>query len=75
MHFNSISEALAMGGYGPYVWSTVGIVIAVLLFLIIHSMTAKKRTLTMLRLEQERANKIALAKQSNNDYQSKPNHN
>lgn len=75
MHFNSFSEALVMGGYGAYVWSTVGIVIVVLVFLVIHSMTAKNRTLTMLHLEQERADKIAMAKKSNDDQLLKPNHN
>jgi heme exporter protein D len=62
MHFNSFAEMIHMGGYAVYVWSSVFIVIAVLAFLIVHSVTAKKRTLTMLRLEQERADKIAQAK-------------
>jgi len=62
MHFNSFAEVIHMGGYAVYVWANLAIVIAVLAFLIIHSMTAQKRTLTRLRLEQERAEKIAQAK-------------
>ena len=51
-----------MGGYAVYVWSSLFIVVAVLLGLIVHSVTAKKRILTKLGLEQERADKIAQAK-------------
>lgn len=71
MHFNSFAEVIHMGGYAVYVWSNLAIVIAVLAFLIIHSVTAKKRTLIMLRLEQERAEKIAQAKLAAEQAQTK----
>ena len=62
MHFNSFAEMIDMGGYAVYVWSSVFIVIAVLALLIVHSMTAKKRTLVKLSQEQQRSDKIAQAK-------------
>lgn len=62
MQFNSLAEIIAMGGYGAYVWSSVGIVFVVLLALVIHSATARNRTLRLLRIEQQRAEKIAQAK-------------
>lgn len=65
MQFNSFTEVLAMGGYGAYVWSSVVIVFAVLAMLIVHSCTAKNRTLRLLRIEQERADKISQAKVAN----------
>jgi heme exporter protein D len=65
MQFNSFTEVLAMGGYGAYVWSSVAIVFAVLVMLIVHSCTAKNRTLRLLRIEQERADKISQAKVAN----------
>jgi heme exporter protein D len=65
MQFNSFTEVLAMGGYGAYVWSSVAIVFAVLVMLIVHSSTAKNRTLRSLRIEQERADKISQAKVAN----------
>ena len=65
MQFNSFTEVLAMGGYGAYVWSSVFIVFAVLAILIVHSCTAKNRTLRLLRIKQERDDKIAQAKAAN----------
>ena len=53
MHFDSFSDFLAMGGYGPYVWSAYGISFAALLWMMISSLNTKRR------LAAEIKNKIA----------------
>lgn len=67
MQFNSLAEFLNMGGYGSYVWSSVIIVLLLLAALIIESATAKKRTLKKIKQELDRAEKIARAKQAQNN--------
>ncbi|MGF1737332.1 heme exporter protein CcmD [Photobacterium satsumensis] len=56
MHFDSFSDFLAMGGYAQYVWSAYGISFAALLWLMISSLTTKRR------LAAEIKNKIAREK-------------
>ena len=67
MQFNSFAEFLNMGGYGPYVWSSVIIVLLLFAVLIVESATAKTRTLKRIKQELERAEKIARAKQAQNN--------
>ena len=61
MQFDSITEFLQMGGYGSYVWSSVIIVILLLVGLTLDSVTGKKRTLTKIKQELDRAEKIQRA--------------
>ncbi|AJR09528.1 heme exporter protein CcmD [Photobacterium gaetbulicola] len=56
MHFDSFSDFLAMGGYASYVWSAYGISFAALLWLIVSSLSTKRR------LAAEIKNKIAREK-------------
>jgi len=67
MQFDSISEFLQMGGYGSYVWSSVAIVLLVILALTYDSVTGRKRTLKKIKQELERAEKIQQAKQQARD--------
>lgn len=64
MQFNSLSEIIAMGGYGAYVWSSVLIVLLVVAIITVDSMTGQKRILTKIKQDLERAEKIKQAKQS-----------
>ncbi|GAL08764.1 heme exporter protein CcmD [Photobacterium aphoticum] len=43
MHFDSFSDFLAMGGYGPYVWAAYGISFAALLWIMFSSLNTKRR--------------------------------
>lgn len=70
MQFNSLAEVLNMGGYGAYVWSTILIVIVVMAGLFVHSVTAKKRTLTHIHQELLRAQKIQQAKSASKNSSS-----
>lgn len=52
--FDSISEFLAMGGYGFYVWLSYGITFAAMFFLIWQSKREIKQTLHMVKKELSR---------------------
>ncbi len=64
MQFDSMTEFLHMGGYATYVWSSVIIVLLLLIALVIDSATGKKRTLKKIKQELDRAEKIQQAKQA-----------
>lgn len=43
--FESFADFLAMGGHGPYVWSTYGLCMAVLAWIAIQPLLARRRYL------------------------------
>lgn len=45
MSFSSLSDFLAMGGHGPYVWSAYAITLAGMAFLLISPWLARRRYL------------------------------
>ncbi|NVK26193.1 MAG: heme exporter protein CcmD [Gammaproteobacteria bacterium] len=65
MQFNSLSDFIAMGDYGAYVWSSVAIVFGALAWIVVDSVMLKSKTLKAIKQEQERAEKIRQAKQQN----------
>ncbi len=55
MNFDSFPEFLAMGGYGPYVWSAYAITLVVLAYNVLRPITVRKKVIRDLKrvLEQE----------------------
>jgi len=64
MQFNSLAEIMEMSGYGSYVWSSVFIVVLVLVILMYDSLTLKRRTLGVIKREMDRAEKIMQARKA-----------
>jgi len=62
MHFDSLADFFAMGGYGSYVWSSTAIVLLSLLILAWITSTERKRIFNRIKSELERAEKIKQAK-------------
>ena len=51
MHWNSVSEFLAMGGYGLYVWGSFGLTAAVVVGEVLAVRARRKAVLRNLRNE------------------------
>ncbi len=49
MAFESLSDFLAMGTHGVYIWSVYGISTVLLIGITLQSLTAKKRTIKRFR--------------------------
>ncbi len=54
MHFQTITEFMLMGKHGVYVWSSWGIVLAVVVGLIIHARRQRKALIKELLARQKR---------------------
>ncbi|WP_019673806.1 heme exporter protein CcmD [Psychrobacter lutiphocae] len=66
-YFYSVQEFLAMGKHGPYVWSTWGITVAVIVGFIFYSIHQRHRLLNQLKAQQARQQQ---RKQSSNAHKS-----
>ena len=66
MHFESVSDFLAMGGYAAYVWSAFGISFAAMLILLVSSVRRSKQLLHEVKAKMERQARIDAAKKMEN---------
>ena len=66
MAFNSISEFLAMGGYGFYVWLAYGLSFLALTILVINSVIKKNKILKNVQQRLAREQRINKAKNMEN---------
>lgn len=70
MQFESLSDFLAMGGYGFYVWLSFGVSAALIMALIFSSITGHTQVIKNIAIRQQRDNKLRqLRKQRNNSHQ------
>jgi heme exporter protein D len=63
MHFASMNEFVAMGGYGLYVWLSFGLGLLSVAILWLSSWSTKKRLFKQVLREQVRHQRIQQAKQ------------
>jgi len=66
MHFESLSDFLAMGGYAGYVWSAFGITFFVMIALLVSSVRRHKTLLNEVQAKVERQARIDAAKNLEN---------
>ncbi len=66
MHFDSISDFLAMGGYASYVWSAFGITFGAMLILLVISVRRGNKILGEVQAKLERQARIDAAKNMEN---------
>lgn len=66
MHFDNLSDLLAMGGYGAYVWGAFGITFLALVILTVNSVLTGKRIIQEVKNKQERQARIEAAKNLEN---------
>lgn len=66
MHFDSLSDFLAMGGYAGYVWSAFGITFASMMILLWVSVRRGRRLLTEVQAKVDRQARIDAAKNLEN---------
>ena len=58
MQFDSFSAFIDMGGYGFYVWLSYGVTIALLLILILSSVTGHKQVIKNIAQRKQREDKL-----------------
>lgn len=61
MQFSSVSEFIAMGGHGFYVWLSYGVGIAFLAMLVIFSQRKQRQIITQITSRQKRELKLKQA--------------
>ncbi len=66
MHFESMSELFAMGGYAAYVWSAFGITFGAMFLLLVSSVRKGKTLLKEVNAKVARQERIEAAKQMEN---------
>ncbi|CAM2807201.1 heme exporter protein CcmD [Vibrio ordalii] len=66
MHFDSLSDFLAMGGYSAYVWSAFGITFLSMFILLMLSIRRGKALLQDVQAKVERQARIDAAKHMEN---------
>lgn len=66
MHFDSLSDFLAMGGYSAYVWSAFGITFLSMFILLMLSIKRGKTLLQDVQTKVERQARIDAAKHMEN---------
>ncbi|KII77149.1 heme exporter protein CcmD [Vibrio renipiscarius] len=66
MHFDSLSDFLAMGGYAGYVWSAFGITFVSMIILLISSVRRHTTLLNEVQAKVERQARIDAAKNLEN---------
>ncbi|EGU49078.1 heme exporter protein D [Vibrio ichthyoenteri ATCC 700023] len=66
MHFDSLSDLLAMGGYASYVWSAFGITFVSMIILLISSVRRHTTLLNEVQAKIERQARIDAAKNLEN---------
>lgn len=66
MHFESLSDFFAMGGYATYVWSAFGITFLSMIILLISSLRRHRTLLNEVQAKIERKARIDAAKNLEN---------
>ncbi len=66
MHFESLSDFFAMGGYAGYVWAAFGITFGVMLILLIVSVKRGRTLLNEVQAKVDRQARIDAAKNLEN---------
>ncbi|GAL33224.1 cytochrome c-type biogenesis protein CcmD [Vibrio maritimus] len=66
MHFESLSDFFAMGGYAAYVWSAFGITFLAMLILWVMSVSRGKKLLKEVQAKVDRQARIDAAKNMEN---------
>lgn len=66
MHFESLSDFFAMGGYAGYVWAAFGITFGVMLVLLITSVRRGRTLLNEVQAKVDRQARIDAAKNLEN---------
>ena len=66
MHFGSLHDFLAMGGYAPYVWSAFGITFFSLFTLVVSSVRRQRKLFKDAQMKIDRQARIDAAKQMEN---------
>ncbi|MGF1758375.1 heme exporter protein CcmD [Photobacterium sagamiensis] len=66
MHFESLSDFFAMGGYASYVWGAYGISFAAMLWILLTSLSKKRRLLADIKNKMAREQRIEDAKKLEN---------
>ncbi|EHY0958217.1 heme exporter protein CcmD [Vibrio vulnificus] len=66
MHFESLSEFFAMGGYASYVWGAFGITFLAMLILLISSLRRSDALLQEVKAKIDRQARIDAAKNMEN---------
>ncbi|WP_206483401.1 heme exporter protein CcmD [Thalassotalea sp. G2M2-11] len=61
MQFSSLADFIAMGGHGFYVWLSYGVSAALLLGLVITSISNNKRIIKQIQQRQQREQKLKQA--------------
>ena len=64
MQFDSLDEFFGMGGYGFYVWLSIGVCFACMFLLVVASKIEKRRLLDVIRKESARKERMRKAKQA-----------
>ena len=74
MQFDSFSAFIDMGGYGFYVWLSYGVTTALLLILILTSVTGHKQVIKNIAQRKQREDKLRQVRkqQKKQDEQLKP---
>ncbi|MEY8213005.1 MAG: heme exporter protein CcmD [Colwellia sp.] len=65
MQFENISDFLAMGGYGFYVWLSFGISTILLLALIFSSISSHKQVIKNIAMRMQREDKLRQVRKQN----------
>ncbi|NLS13256.1 heme exporter protein CcmD [Vibrio sp. SM6] len=66
MHFDTFNDFLAMGGYGPYVWSAFAITYGAMLILWVSSVRRSRQLLNEVKAKIARQARIDAAKKMEN---------
>ncbi|MCE2571483.1 heme exporter protein CcmD [Motilimonas eburnea] len=66
MEFTSLSDFLAMGGYGFYVWLAFGVSLTSLVWIIVDTRLTRRRILQQVRSNIERNKRIKAARSMEN---------
>ncbi|KLV10976.1 MULTISPECIES: heme exporter protein CcmD [Photobacterium] len=66
MHFDSFSDFLAMGGYASYVWSSYGISMAALIWILVSSLRTKRQLAAEIKNKMAREKRIKEAEKLEN---------
>jgi heme exporter protein D len=73
MRFDSFSAFIDMGGYGFYVWLSYGVAAALLLILVLSSITGHKKVIKNIAQRKQREDKLRQVRKQKQDKQLKSN--
>lgn len=65
MQFSSFADFINMGGYGFYVWLSYGVALALLVGLVMTSISGRKRVITEIAMRLKREDKLRQARAKN----------